>query len=132
MEHGNRLGMTLFLSKYSLETFPNLIVANGHGFVALVDPGGGICNKDDTWVSFSLMELCDREDSEMKKTSILQVSSLNCGQLMNCGACLVWGLDTKKCSRCKKVCFCNTKCMRKAWKEHKKVCVKAAVKGGSK
>ena len=132
MEHGNRLGMTLSLSKYSLETFPNLIVANGHGFVALVDPGGGICNKDDTWVSFSLMELCDREDSEMKKTSILQVSSLNCGQLMNCGACLVWGLDTKKCSRCKKVCFCNTKCMRKAWKEHKKVCVKAAVKGGSK
>ena len=70
MEHGNRLGMTLSLSKYSLETFPNLIVANGHGFVALVDPGGGICNKDDTWVSFSLMELCDREDSEMKDVNI--------------------------------------------------------------
>ena len=128
MERGLCLGMTLSLSKYSLDTFPNLIVANGHGFVALVDPGGGICKKDDTWMSFSLMELCDRDDTEVEKTSILQVSSLNCGQLMNCGACMMWSLASKKCSRCKKVCFCNKTCMRNAWKEHKKVCVKA-VKG---
>ena len=47
------------------------------------------------------------------------------GQSLNCGNCQVWKFESSsKCSRCRKVYFCNEACLRKAWPKHKKNCHK--------
>ena len=39
-----------------------------------------------------------------------------------CQYCMKHSPDTKKCSRCRKACYCSKSCQAKHWPEHKKVC----------
>ena len=41
-----------------------------------------------------------------------------------CGACVAKKTNLKACVRCHVVQYCNHKCQKSAWKEHKKICNK--------
>jgi hypothetical protein len=42
--------------------------------------------------------------------------------LNTCGCCKEVVDGSNRCSRCKKMYYCNVDCQKKAWKQHKKVC----------
>ncbi|KAI9821499.1 MAG: hypothetical protein M1832_003347 [Thelocarpon impressellum] len=46
------------------------------------------------------------------------------GDLKRCGSCGASSKELKECSRCYRASYCDAKCQRAAWKDHKGVCKK--------
>lgn len=70
-----------------------------------------------------IVMLQDATETKDDQDGVMRLPAV--GQSLNCGNCQVWKFESSsKCSRCRKVYFCNEACLRKAWPKHKKNCHK--------
>ena len=57
----------------------------------------------------------------------MKMETLNTADAPLCASCNTQGVHLMRCSRCKKVFYCNVDCQRAHFKQHKLVCEPAPV-----